>query len=130
LGGGAGGGLVGASGNLAENIESLAQSGDYKYDSESKKFGEPGLGGAQVIKTPDPEATATEFFDKLTVGADLDSVGEGTLATFQGESFAYLRLQSKSGGPAVNINLNVGGKGTDYKIHFIKIDTSIESSSK
>jgi hypothetical protein len=100
MGAGSGGGSSGNPGGLAANIKSLAASGKYKFDAKSNKFGKAGLGGAQVIKSDNVEVTANEFFDSLKIGADLAPAGGGVLATFEGESFALLRLKSKSGRPS------------------------------
>ena len=108
------------------NISRLAE----RYPlSKSGYFGTKGSGKGTAtrvreIYSDDPIAEAVEFFRVLTEGGSLKNSSNDkiTLVTMPDKSIVSLRIDSKSGPPAVGIN-NIGGNPKlkpDQKIHFVK----------
>lgn len=119
MGGGTGGGYSTKPSDLSSNIKNLAE----KYPQDAKgKFGTPGSGKSQNVKSKDPLATGQEFFNKLSVGGKIKDLanGKGKIATFPDKSTVVFRPVSTSdGSPAMSIIVK-GPSGLDYKIHFVK----------
>lgn len=115
MGGGLGGSIGSSRGILSENIKAL--SSEHPLNSGGR-FGRRGQGRTQVVKVPDPQATARHFFLKLGKGGVKSTLsnGKGEVIRFDDGSRVVFRPQSKSGGPAIDITNTA--TGNNYKIHF------------
>ena len=119
-------------GNIAAN------SSNFPFNKTSGLFGKPGKGKSRVIESTDPDATAKDFFTKLSKGAKITQKGGGTLVgNFGDGSSVFYRPNSKSGGPAVNIKIKPPANASQksekpqrYKIHFEPIGSSNETGNK
>lgn len=115
---------------VTENIGSLATTYKY-YDG---LFGDRGQGGSSVIRniaSDDPQATAKDFFDRLTYGGIektlyyKDGTEKGKRVTMADGSTMNWRKVSSSAdkSPAVDIDIersNDHGELVTQKIHFTK----------
>lgn len=94
---------------------------DYPLTS-SGYFGEKGK-NARIIKTDTPEATSTDFYNKLGDGGKSEplSNGKGTRTTLPDGSIIVHRLiTSTPGSPAVDIKVIGASKVKSQKVHFVK----------
>ena len=115
MGGGIGGGYSQPGGSLSANLKLLGEK--YKSDS-SGRLGVKDNGRVRVITSDNPLKTAQELFQKLSVGADIKSLGEkGWMATFADSSRVVFRPRSSDNSPAIDIDLQ-GTNSSRYKIHF------------
>lgn len=106
------------------NIKTLST--DYKYNSESGKFGTKGK-NAQIISSHDPVKDSKNFFDKISKGGSKTKLsnGKGDRVDFtDGTTITYRVITSTKGSPAVDIKVISRTKGgiSTQKIHFVKED--------
>ena len=76
-----------------------------------------------VIESENPLKTAKEFYDKIAFGGFDEAKGEGKIrTTLRDKTVIFFRVSSRSGGPAVDINIKASKEPTkivSQKIHFI-----------
>ena len=78
---------------------------------------------ARIIKTSTPEATSTDFYNKLGEGGKTEPLanGHGTRTTLPDGSIIVHRLiTSTPGSPAVDIKVIGNSKVKSQKIHFVR----------
>ncbi len=90
--------------------------------SPSGYFGKKGK-NSRVIKSASPEATSTDFYEKIGFGGRSEplSNGRGTRTTLPDGSIIVHRLiTSTPGSPAVDIKVIGTSKVKSQKVHFVK----------
>lgn len=110
---------------LSSNISKLSR----KYPlSNAGYFGKKGKNSREIF-SKNPAGAAREFFRKLGAGGSkslLEDSPGGRMSTFQGGNHIVYRPNSKSGSPAVVIQI-VDGHGKTQKIHFEHISKKKEN---
>ena len=104
---------------IDDNADNMKK--DYPL-SPSGYFGEKGK-NARIIKTSTPEATSTDFYNKLGEGGKTEPLanGHGTRTTLPDGSIIVHRLiTSTPGSPAVDIKVIGNSKVKSQKIHFVR----------
>ena len=104
---------------IDDNADSMKK--DYPLSS-SGYFGEKGK-NARIIRTPTPEATSTDFYNKIGNGGVSEALanGHGMRTTLPDGSIIVHRLiTSTPDSPAVDIKVIGSSKVKSQKIHFVR----------
>lgn len=114
--------------SLRQNLPSLAS--NPLFARKGNHYGEAGKGGASVttIKSDNPIETAKSFFDTIGHGGAFmkDTKTNNSTTTrvqLRDGTIVNFRVYSKSGSPAVDINISRSSDNCglrSHKIHFIK----------
>ncbi len=100
----------------AEAISKKYPMGQYGH------FGQKGK-NTRIIKTSDPIATSTEFYEIIKKGGIEVPLpnGKGVMTEFEdGSRVIYRITTSTPDSPAIKIQLEISGPIADQKIHFIR----------
>lgn len=114
--------------SLRDNLPILESNPSFQRNGNH--YGQASKNGASVttIKSDNPLKTAQEFFDKIALGGlfmNNSSTGQldQNLVYMNDGTIIYYRVTSKSGSPAVTINIKNSSDNCglrSHKIHFIK----------
>lgn len=109
-----------------ENSKELKEK--YGFNEQDGSFGTHNKGSARVynLVAENPDDVAFEFWSILSKGGDIEDRGNGLyIAKFDDGSVIAYREKTKSGPPAIDINMKRCKKRTkikNHKIHFKKED--------
>jgi hypothetical protein len=112
--------------SLRDNLSRLGR--NPLFQRNGNHYGQAGKNGAAVttIKSNNPLETAQEFFDKIGHGGMFltdKRMGEVSFNRMKDGTIINFRVYSKSGSPAVDINIDNSSDNCGlrtHKIHFIK----------
>lgn len=109
--------------SISENIKENRSNSLFKINGDHFGTKNANSTSAYVIRCDDPISVAKTFYDKIGYGGKfMKGGGENRVQMLDGSIINY-RITSRSGSPAVDINIkrsNEKGKLKSHKIHFIK----------